>query len=308
MKRLKKHDQQTVNLPGMRWRVIFLCLGLSIVLAGFSMPWFDTVVLQVQDMAAMVTQVEVHIDQSVLRALHANGKILPVRRAFQLSADTKGDRPDFESFRSMDPDNGLYWYLDLLTLLRARESAASQPTAGDGEVLERLHRLQIAPPARIYLSRQRKIAQAAYRKAGLSVRRSAFEADRARYRFGYLVEKHRPVLRELADRLMERGTIWRESGRADDARIAFLAVIRLMVDLIDDSPLPDVTLLAAEGLPKALAAIGGDDEAHRVEDFRKRWHARALNDRVNLLPLIGDFAMAPSAHRRVLRSFCAGGL
>jgi len=115
--------------------------------------------------------------------------------------------------------------------------------------------------------------------------------------------------------------------------MAHAAAVRLLTDLVNDSPTPDVALLAAEELPRALGRLGTDARAAglsgpdyprsgptislaeacaaeglRVSSFRRRWHGAVACDQLNLIPHTGDRVLARASHDRVIRSLWAAGL
>jgi len=277
---------------------------LTLLLAGVSVPFVETISMQVQSMTLYKTPVNKDVYQSVTRVLRAERGILPARKALQLAAYGRVDRTGLEKLRRQDPANGLYSYLQLLALLRQYDRPIhTQPAAGDAELCDLLRRLATGPPVKIYLTRQRDVAEKVFRKAGLSVRRSAFEA----YQIQFAVI-HLRIVSELADRLIERAGIWWSAGRSDDATAAYNAVLQLLTDLLDESPTPQIALLAAEKLPPVLEGVGAEKQARQLESFERRYSEDCLKDRVNILPRTCGFILARDAHHRTLRSLCAAGL
>jgi hypothetical protein len=243
-------------------------------------------------------------------ALVSRGELAPVQLA---------------RLRTVDRDNGLYVYLAMLDVLRQENGDSEETDGGDGLLLGLLDGLRRAGPARLYISRQHVVAASAFHETGLSPRESAALAERIRWSVTGLHERHGPVLRELAERLTARGTSWREAGRVPAAMAAHAAVVRLLTDVLEDSPVPDVAMLATERLPAGLRELELDaisagqaslaeaceTQKRDVAAFRARWREVASGKRVNLLPYTADIALARPAQDRVLRSLsgafvCAG--
>jgi hypothetical protein len=225
-----------------------------------------------------------------------------------MAGDLTGDS-NLEPFRRQDLGNGLYWYLELLKFLRQQDrSKEGKSTTDDSVLIDRLRLLRTAPPARLYLTRQREMAEAIFRNAGLSLRASAVESDKVGYIIIPFREMHRSVFRELTDRLVEKGRAWGKVGRRDDAAAADTVAVRLLVDLIEDSPMLETAYLVAEKLPTVLRELDAGAEAGRIELFGRRLRMVADEDRVNLLPRTGRFVLAPDSHDLALGSLCAAGL
>jgi len=324
------HAQAGAAAP-LRLRGPLACMGVSVVLAGFAVPFVRTVAAQLGEMVPHAGE-HLWIDpyRAAARRILQDRQIRAVRLACQRLAGDPDERPDLTPFRQADPDNGLYAYLEALSALR-------EP-GGDGvTLLDRVRSLRTAPRVRLYLARQYRTARGVFGEAQVPARRAARAAEQLRYRAPYvgaaaLREAHGPILRELANRLLNRGTAWRESDRLDDAITAHTAVVRLLTDLAKDSPSPDVVLLAAEELPESLhelardAAAGGSaqtvdetagpatntgaacrEQADRIASLHERWHELADRDAINVLPHTGEsfhVLLVPREHRNAMCSLC----
>lgn len=303
-KRHKRRDEPIEPPGSIRWRGTLACLGVAVFLAGFSVPLADTLVSQIRSMVpAWTPPLPPEAPAILRRALQTRPEIPSVGQALaRVAGSTTGDR-DLSPFRQLDSDNGLYLYLDRLARLpEPGESDEGDPRTSEKEIRSLLRDLRGAPQARLHLSSYRALVETALRDASVSSRRSAVEAMRIGEGVKVLGERHRPVIRRLVQRLLAQGDAWREAGKIDEARLAYAAVVRLLTDLVDDSPLPEVALLATEGLPTALRGLDAEEEARKVKAFRNRWHESARADQTNLLPWMGDFTLARAAHDRTLRS------
>jgi hypothetical protein len=246
-------------------------------------------------------------------AVAADRRILAVRYA--LNAVHARQTVEWVRLRRIDADNGLYAYLEALEQLRAGGEER------DNAAMQLLRAAEAGPSARLYAARQREVAIAGFARAGVSPRRAAVEADRLGMVFRELHEAHRPVLRELTNRLVQRAAAWAEAGRAADAAVAQRAVLHLFDGVIaDDATQVDVATLAAECELKALRAplpLAGDSKeagelaaarsqkAREVAGFVERWRSLADPNAINVLPWTGEIVVARSAHERVLRSLAS---
>jgi len=330
-KRKRPPQAQAAAAVTLRLRGPLAWLGVSLVLAGFAVPFLWTVAGQLGEMVPNIGE-HLWIDpyRAAAHRLLQDRQILAVRLACQRLAGDPGERPELEPFRQADPDNGLYAYLEVLAALR-------EP-GGDGvALLDRVRSLRTTPRVRLYLARQYRTAQGVFGEARVPPRRAARAAEQLRYQAPYLGapelrEAHGPLLRELANRLLDRGTLWRESGRVDDAITAHTAIVRLLTDLAEDSPSPDVVLLAADRLPGALRELARDaaagesgqridetaglaastgaacrEQADRIASLHERWHELADREGINVLPYTGGsfhVLLAPREHRNAMCSLC----
>jgi len=307
-----------------RLRSPLACMAMSLVLAGFAVPFVRTVAGQLGE---IMPDIGGFLWNDPVRAaayrVIRDRQIYAIRGACQQLANDSSNRPDVERFRQADPDNGLYVYLEVLAALRQ--------TGTDESVLrDRLYALRNAPKSKLYLARQYRLARAVFSEAGLPPRRAARAAEEMRSLFPYLRdpemrETHGPLLCELTRRLRKQGNSWRESGRFGDALAAHLGIVRLWTELAEESPTSDVVLLASELLPNALRelerdadAIGLDqpitvdgltlqEHSERVASLHARWHALADRDGTNVLPFTGGsfhVLLAPRQHLRVMGSLC----
>jgi len=263
----------------------------------FSTPLIATAVFQISEMVNPGTFVPSHVYNSVWKAIGKHREIAAVRGVFQIIAKQAPSQADLERFRQADPDNGLYAYLDLLIQLSQQDNPASASSDNHEEVLKKLRQLRFASPVKLYMKRQYEITESVFRKSHLSPRESACLANQITYTFS----SYRPVLRKLANQLIQRGQQWQKTGHEQEARLAYATAVRLLTDIVDDSPKPEVALLAAESLPVALKGLGQKQPADQVEDFQNRWQQLAGRDEVNLLPRTSGVLLASSHHHRTLR-------
>ncbi len=282
-------------------------LGLALLLAFVSAPLVRTVVAQIGLMTPQA------LEPRVCDALQSEIQRSPLmanlwRVLLDLSRDTDAG-PALTALQRSDRANGLGVCLELLPLLRRhREPTATRPADVDVRIRGVLKQCQTARPARLHAADERKLAERALQGAGLSPREIAVQTHRIQYVIPGVRGSCMPVLRELADLLLEKAAIWRSAGRGDDAAAACRVLVQLLTDVLDDSPSPEMALLASEELPPALRGLGAEAEARRVEAFCRRWHDLAREDRINLLPWTGDYVLARKAHDRVLRSLAASAL
>jgi len=240
-------------------------------------------------------QVERRVIEDVYRQLRTRPHIPAVRQA--LVAVHEGRAVPAEQ-RALDAGNGLYAWLDLLAGLRA---AAMRPDA-EPEAASLATRLGAAGPARLHLQEERRWLAELYIARGVPARRAWLLTDWAPEMFAPLRRAHRPVVRELCDRLWAYADRRAAAGDPEAAQQASRAAVRLLTELVEDSPTPDVVLLACERLPAFLERLAATEAQARVAAFHAAWHAAAERDRLNLLPWSGEYALAEPAQDRVLRS------
>ncbi len=240
-------------------------------------------------------QVERRVIEDVYRQLRTRPHIPAVRQA--LLAVHQGRLVPPEQ-RALDAGNGLYAWLDLLAGLRA---AAMRPEA-DADAALLPDRLGGAAPARLHLQEERRWLAELYIARGVPARRAWLLADWAPEMFAPLRRAHRPVVRELCDRLSACADRRAAAGDPEAAQQASRAAVRLLTELVQDSPTPDVVLLACERLPVLLEQLAAAEAQAQVAAFHAAWHAAAERDRLNLLPWSGEYALAERAQERVLRS------
>ncbi|HXK86029.1 MAG TPA: hypothetical protein PLS82_08365 [Phycisphaerae bacterium] len=259
--------------------------------------------------------------RALQNALRREPRLVAVDMALRATAQGESE---FAHLEELDPDNGLYAYLRLMPDLERTASGSPEDRSMadaqlDAQLAARIRNLVTGRPARLYVGRWRALAMEAHLAVRVPDRLAAYEADGVVRSYGLV---YRPVLRELADGMLARAKAWREAGRSADAVRANAAVIRLMMNLVDDSPWPEVVLLAAEYIPAALRAItdgagaaGLPPEvveqnlaaAARLEALRAAWQTYGVDEITNLLPHTGDVPPAREAHDRVLRSMLAAG-
>jgi hypothetical protein len=201
--------------------------------------------------------------------------------------------------QQLDPNNGLYDYLELAPLLSAGKD--------DAGLTELVRRLRDARPAKLHLRPRYQQTEALFLQADMPPRVAARGAQRIPYFSVPLREPYPQVVRGWSGALLARGRSWREAGRPRDAVGAHAAVVRLLNDLVVDSPDPIVALMASEILPAAWSELKGDVEtcrgvradaaadalvqaigrqSERIAALRPRWHAIA-EEGMNVLPYTG---------------------
>jgi hypothetical protein len=251
----------------------------------------------------------------VRAALDAQRGGLVAQQAMHMALNQPELLAGIDRLQARDAGNGLYAYLGLLQHLRQPSAALTRPAtlaALSGE----LRRLASAPTVRLHhRAMQEQIERSLRERAGLDERDAAVEALRV---ISYsLRSPHRPVLRELVDRLLALSASLAAAGQVQDALLADRLAVRLLTEIVADSPTYDVGLLSAELLPSALQRLGEDarrlgsasaDDAATAADAAGQlalaWHA-AYTGEVNALPFSGQLPpdIAAAAERRVLRGF-----
>ncbi len=290
-----------------------LWFALSLFLAGLSVGLIPPLARQIGEIVPNIgSRLWIEPWRAVGEALARDGGIRATTVAFQILAARPEEPFDIRPYRQLDPDNGLYDYLALYPELKGGD-------ARDEPLRERIARLRSAEPARLNLARRHKAAQSLFLEAGCPRRVAALAGGNAPYYLKPLHEAYPRVLREFSIAMLARGKAWRESGRVEAAIEAHTAVVRLLTNLVTESPAPNVGMLASEVLPMAWAELGRDVEAlpaapssdlrlaiarqaDRAAGIRPAWH-EAADDRTNLLPFTGlcyHVELAVPEHRRVM--------
>ena len=305
-KHLNKPPQRAVEPSEPGWRTLG-CIVAALLTAGLGFPFLKTAAVQVAIMRPPGLNEAAY--RGLVGHLRSSPEVITAWRALANVAQGRDAAADLAAMRRVDPDNSLPDYLELLTLLRRQSAAATGPSGEWGSAIDALlARTGSGPPVRVPVARERELAEAFFLQAGWDPRRAAAEADRVAEAGIGVRSWCRSILRELVNRLEVLAGDYQAAGRSDQAVLAHQAAVRLLTDVVSQSPTPDLALLAAEKLPSALRALGATREATGVEAFRKRWHQVGQSDRVNLLPWTGDFALVPDTHDAVLRSLCGVGL
>jgi hypothetical protein len=316
IKQSKRHNKsrKQAPLPGtLKWPRPLTFAAASLVLLVFSAPLIRTCVVQVQLILPWTASATAYRDYT--NSLARSPEIVSLWRAFhRLSTPTT--RPsEREVLARLNSTNGLRSWLDLLIVLRENDAApasqpawASQPTPASTSVLAALDRTHAAPPVRLHVIEEQELADKALQD--LSPRERAAQAEQMPNWYSpdevpNVQRSCRPVLRELADRLRAQADQWRKHGHQAQARDADEAIIRLMSEVVADSPTPELAMLAAEEMVPALKALGAQEQAARLETFQQQWRKATQDDRINLLPCTREAVLAPRAHDRVMRSLAA---
>ena len=293
---------------------------LGLFVAGLASPLAKTVVWQVGEIAPDVgADLWIEPYRTVEGVLSRGPAIRAVHVALQRLAFGRSDEFAAASYRQFDPDNDLYDYLELAPLL-----AAGKDDAG---LAERAGRLKDARPATLHLRRRYQQAEAVFLQAGTPPRVAARDAQCVPYVLRPLQEPYPRVLRSWSDAMLARGRSWREAGRPRDAVGAHSAVVRLLNDLVIDSPDPIVALTASEILPTAWGELKRDVEtcrgrraaadtgalvqairqqSERIASLRPRWH-KIATEGMNVLPYTGlsyHVMLARPEHQRVMAALC----
>jgi hypothetical protein len=298
---------------------------VSLIVAVLAWPLVKTLVYQVGEIVPNVdSYLWVEPYQAVEGVLAHDSQIGAVHVALQSLAYRPKEKFDAATYRRYDPNNGLYDYLALTPLLAAGER-------GDAALRTAVHVLKSVGPGRLHLTRRYQQMEALWLRAEMPVRVAARGAARVPYLVRPLREPYPRVLREWSAGMLALGKVWREAGRPADAVAAHAAVVRLLDDLVHDSPVPNMAMVVSEVAPvaweelardlKANAGSQGDaaasqlatairKQAQRAAGLRPRWHAVA-GEGVNVLPYTGlsfHVMLAVPEHQRVLATLCAAGL
>lgn len=226
---------------------------------------------------------------------------------------------DLAAWSSAAHDNGLPLWAELLVRLRksgverarpesARPVEVEVQPADDQAILRLLRSLDYAAPLRIGVGplHARLIAAARDRDVSARTAEAVFWADR----WSSVLAAYRPVLRELSGRLHALGRHWQQAGRSADATRAYKAAVRALTDAANDSPLPEVALLAASELEPILRELEAVDPGGRAEAcenlmaFRRAW-MDVPEDELAMLPATFGPALAGDDHAGVLASITA---
>lgn len=260
--------------------------------------------------------------EQVAKTLQRERALGAVRMTFRGLNQPGAVLRDLSRLADLDPENGIFAYLQLFAHLPSAPATAPAGQAPEQEELLRaLQGLSQVRPARLHALDQRELVRSTFEQAGLPPRRAALHADI--HGRGYS-GVYRPVLGRWADALLRQGASWREAGRPRDATIAHGAVARLFMDLVDDSPMPDLVLLASDRVGRALRELAADQEAagaatassageflaaaERVESCGRLWHERGRAREVNLIPITGEAAVAPEHHDHIVASAVAAAV
>ncbi len=289
----------------------------------FCLPLIDTVVQQIQ---LIVPHRWSTAEEYAVREADAAGQA--DRRANNASAmfhQLRAGNPtsqELQTWAKADPGNSLAAWAVLLVRLReagvsagagilsrtqpSRESFPATQPAVDESFVPMLQDLLEGPPLRTSTTRYHEIFIDTLRARGISARRAEFIFDSIRWQPPF--SDYRPVIRELSDRLLALGRAYARQGNQADAKLAYAAAVRALTDVVQDSPIPEVALLAAERLPVAIRefsktanAAGGEDAASAVEHFRQDWLNMPVGE-ISLLPNLAIPAPAPAEQAQVLRT------
>lgn len=309
--------------PGaLRWRGTTVALVGSLVLSLVCLSLMSTLVQQVQ---LMVPQPARPAEQKA---------VLAARSAWQADSRINNPMAQLHVLRQGDPtpaqlsqwatgdDNALAIWAELLVHLRAAgvtpaSATSTQPVSmdvaglNDNVITSLLGRLEYAPPVRIGIGRLHATFIGTLRDSGISARRAEglFFADR----WSNLVAVYRPVLREISGRMLASGRYYQHSGRPEQAARVYRLTARLWADVVADSPLPEVALLAADQLEpilNAMSTLGPDGPDVRpavdaLAAFRRACVDVPQRD-LAVLPASLSPAITGAAHARVLGSLTAG--
>lgn len=233
-------------------------------------------------------------------------------------ADRGATADSIAALSQRHPGNGLLLYLALLPQLGP---ATSAPADHDDAMRRQLAGLLAGPPAHLHAGERWRILLDHLKSQVGSIRAATRQADLLSV--GFTIARCR-VLHRLTAALQQKADIWRSAGRPYDAALADLAVVRLYLDLVDDSPQPDLVIYASRYLPRALRSLAAASTqtgipaetaarlpvlADSIEGLLRDWHARQPRDAINLLPgsthPSGGPVRAAAEHDRVMGSLVA---
>ncbi len=309
----------------------------SLVLTLIYVPMIDTVVHQVQ---LMVPGGDVPNERVAISAGYSAWKSDPrIHNAIaelNTLAKRSPTKEELNQWAAMDQFNSLPIWAALLVELRnahieptghpvATRVTQSRPASSvvvlpheaNMRIRDLLATLSSGPQLQIHLARMRGVFISALHDRDVDARRadSVFEATR------WTLVSYHTVIRELVERLLGLADCYRRLSRPDDAVRAYEAAIVVLTDCANDSPLPDVALLAAERLPKILRALDqvrstnsvasaspGNVSAQTLARNLENFHQTLLNvsdHDINLLPITCSAVLAKPQHNEVLRSMSA---
>lgn len=290
----------------LRLRTALICFVGSLVLVLLSAPLMRTLVLQINMMRPTIDESEAASYETELRR---SATLIPLWRAFTRLSQPVSRPDDADEIAKLDPANGLRAWLELLMRLRQVDrSTTSGPADADAGILNALVSIRSAPPVRLYATHERDLVLKAL--ADVPPKQRAAHAAYLLYHWPENAQPNasrsgRPLLGELAARLEALAARWQEEGKLELARTAREAIVRLMTDMVRDSPTPELALLASEHLTPALRNLGETDKAERLDQFRAQYRRTFQGDRTNLIPYTGQTVLAANAHDHVLRSMTA---
>jgi hypothetical protein len=245
------------------------------------------------------------------RPIAQDGPTTAVRSALSDMHRGKLTTGGLNACRRVDPDNGLYDYLEA--------ALAAGPTEGETHALiprGRLLALRRAAPVDLHRARLRRITLARLEKNRLDPRMMEV-MFLLRYQWIARLPPEGPVLRDITATFLNDAREYRHAGRDEEAALLEDSVARLALDLVDHEPGPAEALLAADILAAWADHLGAtgqkEGQPPRVEQvmnearsLRTRWHQTATGEEVNLLPYTYSAVCVPQAHQRVMSSLAAG--
>ncbi|MGQ9649459.1 MAG: hypothetical protein ACUVXJ_05075 [Phycisphaerae bacterium] len=295
-------------------RNALLCLIGSVALVVLSIPLARTFFLQVEMIVPPRPGSDVARSLSAAAAsfgdeLQRSAQIMQLWRTLgRLSSPVS--RPDDQALlANVDPANGLRAWLELLLILRREdEFSTTRPVDEDMLIMAALGGIRVAPPIRLYVVQELSLAQGALAK--VSPRQRAAYATYLLYaspedRQPNTSRISRIVLSELVRRLESLAERWQEKGKRAEAQTAREAIIRLMTEVVTDSPTPEWAMLTSELMIPNLRTLGASEQADRLETFRQTLRAALLADETNIIPHTGCAVMVEKAHDRLMRSMTA---
>lgn len=290
-------------------RNALLCVAGSVLLVILSSPLIRTFSLQVRMAIPRGVPSAKAVWTAFLGDLHKSPEVVTLWRAFQ-RVDSPLKRPDDLSVvEAIDPANGMRAWLEFLLILRGQDAiAASRPAEADPVIIPALGRLRAVPPVRLHAMQEQR----------LILRALADESPRQRSSYAPFFiygavesaqpntsRSSRPLLSDIADRLETLAQRWQKEDRAAESRAARESIVRLMTQVVDDSPTPELAALAAEKMVPALRGLGESARADRMAEFQERWRLAFAADQTNVVPHTGKAVVAEREHDFVLRSMAA---
>lgn len=312
----KPPSQRPLGEP-VRVRSTMICLAAAVALGLVSLAGTPTLRRQLIALnpSWVSSEQRSHRAGAMSAAIISQGRGEVVRQAFDQMYRRNDASPIIERLTERDPENGLYQHLFLLSQLR-QKGPTTQPSQWS-QIQEAIRLSEQAPPVRLYQRTIEDQVASALVRSGEDPREAAALTQRTINEF--LLVQHRPVLRELADRLLHLGDELRGSKQLADARRVDNLAARILLEIVTDSPTYDVALLSAERLPRALDGIAktaalkqenakaeqARSAAQAVAAFPRDWHKDARDEDINIIPFSGGIVanLAYSAQRTLLGTF-----
>lgn len=300
----------------------WLYLAAAIVCLLAAIPSFPVFVQQLLAMAPYgIDKPERERRNQIVRGAFGPPMMVPIDAMRAVNRQPQAPI-SFDQARRIDRDNGLYDYLQLLLALRQTPPPGMQHALPPA-AFDQLRYVLSAPPVKLHRpALQKRIADAllqsntvAPEAPQIGPREAAVEGVRT---LAFLGDDHKIILRELSDRLLDWGDEYRKSNGPREALLLDLVAARMLTQVVNDSPVYDTVLVAAEKLPRSMTALAADAQALRadeadvaparaaadaVQQFVTRWRHIDGNE-TNIVPFSGSIPhhIAIAAQRPLLKS------